>query len=130
MWFEFDLTKRGLKWLGNLRISSRFLNLRNFVLFNGFENARNVIQMVITCLFSKKLRKLPSDRGLCPQTPIHNTVELHQFAQQAARIATFFKQDHFNFWCKSLRKTPDNEYVACPPLKKFLRAPLDAGAIN
>ena len=55
-------------------------------------------------MFLKKLRKFSSDWGLYPQTPIHYTFELHQFAQHAAGIATIFAQDHFGFWFKPLSK--------------------------
>ena len=52
-------------------------------------------------IFFKKLRKLPSDWGIYP---VQNTFELHQFAQHAVYLNTFFEQDNFNFWFKPLSK--------------------------
>ena len=83
-WFEFDLLilKRA-EMAGNLGILSRFLN--SAILFFSVASKRlkwdpNGVKVVI---FLKKLQKLPSDWELCPHTPIHNTLELHQFAQNA-----------------------------------------------
>ena len=46
-------------------------NLENFVLSNGSENVRNVIQMALKePFFPRNLQKSLSGGGVCPQTPI------------------------------------------------------------
>ena len=47
---------------------------------------------------AQRLRALPPD-------PLHNTLELHQFPQHAAQFATFFEQDHFNYWFNPFAKS-------------------------
>ena len=53
--------------------------------------------------FLKKLRNMLSDWGLCPQTSVHITLELHPFAQHAAQLQ-LFRTNYFNFWFKTSSK--------------------------
>ena len=76
--------------------------------------------------FFQKLRKLPSDWGLSPETPVHNTLQLLQFAQPAAQISAIvltgsclllvqIPRQNPGCTCKVLFYPVDNGYVACPP---------------
>ena len=55
-------------------------------------------------IFLKKLRKLPSDWGLCPQTPVNTTLELHQFVQHAAQLQHFLSRIILTLGSKPLSK--------------------------
>ena len=104
-WFEFDLQTKRLKGLGNLRISSRFLISAALVFPMAYKKRSkcdpNDVKVVV---FFKEIAKIAQRLGYLPPDAVHNTLELHPFAQHAAQLATFFEQDHFSYWFKPCSK--------------------------
>ena len=48
----------------------------------GFKNVQYVIEMALKLLlFASTSQKLPNGWGLCPQAPVCDTLEFHQFVQ-------------------------------------------------
>ena len=83
--------------------------------------------------FPKNCENCPAAGGLCPQTPIRNTFELHQFVQHAAQLQHFLDRIMLTFdlsllanrgcSCEDVIDPVEIGYVTRPLLKKFLRAP-------
>ena len=61
--------------------------------------------MTLTWLFFPEIAKIALRLGALPPDPVHNTFELHQFAQHATQITVFFQHGHVNLWFKSLKKS-------------------------
>ena len=63
-------------------------NVKNLVLWKGFELVRNVIQWDLISFFSKNLQKSPSGWGLCPQTPRSpSVIRLSTLAYSTRRLS-------------------------------------------
>ena len=83
-WFEFDLQIKRAERAEQFKNFEWILNLSAFVISNGHKKRSKCDPNDVKVFFLKKMQKLPSNWGLCPQTPVCNTLELHQFAQHAA----------------------------------------------
>ena len=55
-------------------------------------------------IFFKEIAKIAQQLGLCLQTPINNTVELHQFVQHAAQLQHFLSRINLTFGFKLFTK--------------------------
>ena len=90
--------------MGNLRISSRFLISATLFFRWPKKRPKRDPKDCKIVIFFKKLLKLPSDLGLCPQTPVNNTLELHQLVQHAAQQQHFLSRIILTFGFKLLFK--------------------------
>ena len=68
-WFEFGFQIKGLKGLGNLRISNEFLISAALFFPMAIKNDRNVIQMTLKWCFFKEIANIAQQLGALPPNP-------------------------------------------------------------